>query len=139
MMDLTNSEHRDKKYVKLFDIDVYGNYIFVSITNSELRKECPNCYDFFEKRDNLHSIRKNDRNSVHFYKCTACGCRIGCAIDVLLMGIQYFQFQTIVFCLQLSFQQIRACDFPCKLLTSLHCDVTCTIAQLDGHLIVLSY
>ena len=31
MMDLQNGEHRDRKNVKLFDMDVHGNYVFVSV------------------------------------------------------------------------------------------------------------
>ena len=31
MMDIQNGEHRDRKNVKLFDMDVNGNYVFVSV------------------------------------------------------------------------------------------------------------
>ena len=76
MMDIQNGEHRDRKNVKLFDMDVNGNYVFVSVINSDLRKECPNCYNFFVKSENMCCIHQSDRKFVRFYKCPACGCRI---------------------------------------------------------------
>ena len=76
MMDLQNGEHRDRKNVKLFDMDVHGNYVFVSVINLDLRKECPNCYTIFVKSENLCSIHQSDQKVVRFYKCPACVCRI---------------------------------------------------------------
>ena len=52
-----------------------GKYVFVNVINLDLRKECPNCYNFFVQSENLCSIHQSGRKVVRFYKCPACGCR----------------------------------------------------------------
>lgn len=74
MMDFCENSSR---FVKLYDIDSNGNYLFIPMIGVELRKECPNCYVVFLRRENLCSIRKANQNeSSRVYKCPSCCCRI---------------------------------------------------------------
>lgn len=74
---LMDSCGNSSRFVKLYDIDNNGNYRFIRMIDVKLRKECPNCYVMFLKIENLCSIRNANQNeSIRFYKCRSCGCRI---------------------------------------------------------------
>lgn len=65
-------------YGKSYTADEEGNrHSFIGFIDISERKECPNCFDFFIKNDNLRCKHEENGDLVsRFYVCPACGCRI---------------------------------------------------------------
>lgn len=72
------NQENQSRYGKLYTADEKGNKLsFVGFIDVSVRKECPNCFVFFIKNDNLHSMHEKNGDLVsRFYVCPACGCRI---------------------------------------------------------------
>lgn len=73
-----SNQGNQSRYGKLYTADEEGNRrSFVRFINVSERKECPNCFVFFIKNDNLHCKHEENGDLVsRFYVCPACGCRI---------------------------------------------------------------
>lgn len=69
-----SNQRNQSRYGKLYTADEEENrHSFVGFTDVSESKECPNCFVFFIKNDNLHC--KHEDNGVlvsRFYVCPAC-------------------------------------------------------------------
>lgn len=64
------------KYVNIYDVADFGNYVLIQTEDASLRKECSNCYVMFLKSDNIHYIHNENGKISKYLNCFACGCRI---------------------------------------------------------------
>lgn len=72
-----SAQENSRRFVNVYDIDDNGNYVLLGRIDVALRKECPNCFVMFNKKDNLCFIQNSSGNVLsRYYKCPACGCRI---------------------------------------------------------------
>lgn len=73
-----SNQGNQRRYGKLYIADEEGNRrSFVGFIDISDWKECPNCFVFFIKNDNLHCKHEENGDLVsRFYVCSACGCRI---------------------------------------------------------------
>lgn len=54
-----SNQGNQSRYGKLYTADKKGNELsFVGFIDVSVRKECPNCFVFFIKNDNLHCMHE---------------------------------------------------------------------------------